>query len=74
MLALSLSARMKPGVGSGLCRDDGKVAECGVGSGEGLGLVDVAAASAFAEADDTSSDEVEEDVAMSASGYGDVYV
>lgn len=50
-LALSLSARMKPGVRAGLCSEDGKLAECGVGNGDGRGFVDVAAAIAFADAE-----------------------
>lgn len=64
MLAWFRSAWRKPGVGAGVCRAEGNVAECGVGKGDGRGFVEVAAAMAFADADATSEDVAAMDVAI----------
>ena len=47
----------------GVCSDDGNVADCGVGSGDGRGFVEAAAAMALAEAEEMSADEVAVDAA-----------
>lgn len=65
---------MKPGVGAGLCNEDGKLAEFGVGSGEGRGFVDVAAAIAFADAEALSIGAAGEALMTSAARMNEMYV